>query len=289
MQDIMTVNGKPISNFDFNNAVHGYALELHRKPADQLDTKELADVRSLAMEKLVARELIFQEAMAAGIVADEASVELETRKIIDNFPSEEEFYATLKKANIDPLAYHRMVRQDLSVNQMTERKLRDVPEPAEGDIAQLYQQFPDKMVKPGQVRACHLLIKATPENREQALQTIRDLHQRAQQEDFATLAREFSACPSSAAGGDLGFFKRGDMVKSFEDAAFSQPVGVVGDIVETPFGFHLIKVVERKDAEPLSLEEARPQIRRFLKEKHGAQLLKEWVDDLRQKADIEIL
>ena len=289
MSDIINVNGKPISSFDFNNAIHGYSLELYRKPADQLDTKEMAEVRSLAVEKLVARELIFQAALAAGIVADEEAVKEEAQKIIQNFPSEEEFYATLQKAEIDPQAYHRMIRQDLTVNQMTDQKLRDVPEPSDEEIVQIYQQFPDQMVKPGQVHACHLLIKVSGDNRESALETIRELRQRAENEDFGVLAQEFSACPSGASGGDLGFFKRGDMVKAFEDAAFAQPVGEVGEPVETPFGFHLIKVLERKEAEPLSQEEARPQIRRFLKEKQGAQLLKEWVDEMRSQANIEVL
>lgn len=65
--------------------------------------------------------------------------------------------------------------------------------------------------------------------------------------DFATLAKTASACPSSARGGDLGEFGRGVMVKPFEEAAFTQPIDVVGDIVETDFGYHLIKVTARDE------------------------------------------
>jgi peptidyl-prolyl cis-trans isomerase D len=76
--------------------------------------------------------------------------------------------------------------------------------------------------------------------------------------DFATVAREVSDDRGSAAqGGDLGWFERGVMVKEFENAAFSQPVGKVGDLVRTPFGFHIIEVVEAREPKAMTFEEAR--------------------------------
>jgi peptidyl-prolyl cis-trans isomerase C len=90
------------------------------------------------------------------------------------------------------------------------------------------------------------LAAANAEKRAKILTVKKQL---AEGGDFAALAKDNSDCPSSQKGGDLGEFTRGQMVKAFEDAAFSQEVGKVGDIVETPFGFHLIKVTAKGPAQ----------------------------------------
>ncbi len=89
------------------------------------------------------------------------------------------------------------------------------------------------------VKAAHILVKTKEEA--DTLKTMID-----DGEDFGVLARQYSECPSKASGGDLGYFQRGQMVKEFEDAAFTLPVGTVSAPVKTQFGWHLIKVLDKK-------------------------------------------
>ncbi|PLX85189.1 MAG: hypothetical protein C0617_05760 [Desulfuromonas sp.] len=284
---ILRVNGTPISDTDLENAVQGYAMELHRKTMDQLSADERKEIEALAREKLVARQLIYQEALARGMVADDEAVLKEEAKIMRNFPSEEEFYATLEKAGLDRTAYHRMIRQDLSVNMLTEQQAAEVEEPSAEEVERVYRENPDKMQKPCRVRACHILAKFGEEGRDKALERIAEIEKRLGSEDFAQLAQEHSQCPSGARGGDLGFFQKGTMVKAFEEAVFALKVGEVGPVVETQFGFHLVKLIDRQEAAPLDLAEAEPKIRKFLKDEAGARHLKDWVAGLRSRAVIE--
>jgi peptidyl-prolyl cis-trans isomerase C len=90
-----------------------------------------------------------------------------------------------------------------------------------------------------EVRACHILVK-TEEEARNLLEQIKT------GKDFAELARMHSECPSGKRGGDLGFFTRGQMVKEFEDAAFTMERGQVSEPVKTQFGYHIIKVTETK-------------------------------------------
>ena len=89
------------------------------------------------------------------------------------------------------------------------------------------------------VKASHILVNS--ESRAKALKNRIE-----NGESFAQLAKKYSACPSGEFGGNLGYFERGKMVKEFEDAAFSLPVGVVSDPVQTDFGWHLIKVYDKR-------------------------------------------
>ena len=281
------VNGAEIKRSDLENAIQGYAIEQLRKTADQLTDAEMKEVRELAQEKLLARELIFQEALVYGIVATEEAIDEERAKIIANFPSEDEFYATLEKAGIDAMTYHRMLRQDISVNLMTEKKIADLPDPDKDAIKAMYDKHPEKMIRRGRVRASHILAKLREGEEEQALAKIRELQQEVTPENFAELARSHSDCPSSTAGGDLGWFRRGDMVKQFEEVAFSLKPGEISDIVATQFGFHLVMLLDREEDAPLSLEEAEPQIIKLLKEESSVNLLKQWVEELKERAEIE--
>jgi peptidyl-prolyl cis-trans isomerase C len=290
MSDIVaTVNGQPIRKMDLDNTIQGFCLEQYRKTADQLTPTEKSELQELAVEKLLARELIFQEAMTFGIVAEESAIDAERQKIVANFPSEDEFFSTLEKAGIDAMMYHRMLRQDITVNMMTDKKLEELPEPTEDQINAMYEERSKQMVRKGRVRASHILVKAEGEDKSSALETIQSLKDQSIEDDFAALAKSHSACPSSTGGGDLGWFRKGDMVKSFEEAAFSQELGVVGDPVETQFGYHLIKVTEREKNSPLTLEEARPQIVNVIKGEAGSKLIAEWVEELKRRAVIDFV
>lgn len=90
-----------------------------------------------------------------------------------------------------------------------------------------------------EVRASHILVKTE-------IEAIELLTQLKNGKDFAELARKHSLCPSGKNGGDLGFFTRGRMVKEFEDTAFNLEKGQISNPVKTKFGYHLIKVTDKK-------------------------------------------
>ncbi len=284
---VATVNGQPIRKIDLENTIQGFSLEQYRKTSDQLTKTEQSELRALALEKLLARELIFQEAMAVGIIAEEAAIDAERQKIVANFPSEDEFFSTLEKAGIDAMTYHRMLRQDITVNLMTDEKLTELPEPTEEQIKEMFADRSEQMNRKGRVRASHILIKIEDEDKAAAMAAIQELKEQSAEADFAELAKSRSACPSATGGGDLGWFRKGDMVKPFEDAAFTQEVGIVGAPVETQFGYHLIKVTDREEDAKLTFAEARPQIVNVLKGEAGGNLIAAWVEELKRRAVIE--
>ncbi len=147
--------------------------------------------------------------------------------------------------------------------------------------------------KPERVRASHILLPAQQADqaaREQAMNDAKDVLQLAKKPDadFAALAREHSSCPSKAQGGDLGFFPRtGAMVEPFAAAAYALEVGQISDVVETQFGYHIIKVTERDQSGVTRFELAARTIRHDLKSEKIAKKRLELVEQLKKDAKIE--
>ena len=138
------------------------------------------------------------------------------------------------------------------------------------DVSDYYESNVEQFKSPQTVQARHILIKvdqnATPEQVEEARQRIEDVHQLAiAGEDFAELAAEYSEGPTKTKGGDLGTFRRQDMVKPFSDKAFAMQAGEISEPVRTDFGWHIIKVEKVNPASIRSLDEARPEIEGKLK------------------------
>ncbi len=290
MSDIIaTVNGQPLQRRDLDNAIQGFAMQQFRKTMDQLDDAQLRQATELALEKLLARELIYLAALAHGVVATVAEVEAEQERLIANFPSAEEFFATLAKAGISPAEHFRMLRQDLTVNRFSDQHLGKAPEPEAEEVEAAWQQQQRCLTHPARIRAAHLLVRDPGGRSEQARARCAALAAEATPENFPALARQHSACPSASSGGDLGWFHRGEMAPEFEALAFSLPAGTVGGPVATQFGWHLILVLGREEPRPLTREEALPRLRRQLGTAAHARRLQDWVQALVAAADIRLL
>jgi peptidyl-prolyl cis-trans isomerase C len=162
-------------------------------------------------------------------------------------------------------------------------------------VSDFYQKNQDKFQQGARVRASHILI-SVPENADAAVKAqaktkaeaiLKDLKAG---KDFAATAKANSQDPGSAAnGGDLGYFEKGQMVPPFDAAAFSMKPGQMSELVESPFGFHIIKVADIQAARVVPIEEAKPQIEQYLTGQSRQTETQAFVNTLKAKAKIEIL
>jgi peptidyl-prolyl cis-trans isomerase C len=166
------------------------------------------------------------------------------------------------------------------------------PEVTDADVKTFYDQNPDKFKRPEQVRASHILFPtegdtAAKQKARAKAETI--LKEAKGGKDFAALAKQHSSDGSASQGGDLGFFDKDRMVPEFSKVAFALQPGQISDIVESQFGYHIIKVTDRKAPETIALDEVAPQVKQYLTQQRRKERTDAFVKQLRSKAKIEVL
>ncbi|HPH61857.1 MAG TPA: peptidylprolyl isomerase, partial [Candidatus Syntrophosphaera sp.] len=213
------------------------------------------------IQELIEQRLILQKAKELDIKLNEDAIRKYAdgyiKQIKDRYPSEEEFKKELAASQITENEllefYVEMLRDNALTEQLVERFVTSKAVVTETEMLSFYEAHKDSLaVKPVTWETGMILrnVVASKEAIQARLDEIRAIQQRVMNgEDFATLAAETSDCPSKARGGDLGFFSKGMMVKPFEDAAFKLSVGEYSDVVRSEFGFHLIKVEEKRGEE----------------------------------------
>lgn len=179
-------------------------------------------------------------------------------------------------------------------NEFLKREVAQKITVPEDELKSYYESHKEEFKTPEMVRASHILIKVNPsasaEEKKAAKEKAENILKKIKSgEDFAKLASEFSDDPGSKIkGGELGFFSRGRMVKPFEDAAFSLKPGEVSGIVETQFGFHIIKSEEKKDAGIENFDAVKERISQKLLQDRIKTKVTEFIDNAMKGAKAEI-
>ena len=288
---IAVVNGLVITQEDFDREMSRVQRQLLNM-GKHLNDSQMPGIKKGVLENLINHELLFQETQRKGIKIDEATINEQVMTLKKRFPSEAEFKSALTKANLSEVAIKNQIARGLAIEQLIGTYVTKKATVSGQEIKAFYEDHPDLFKQPEQVRASHILIKVEPQVDESqkatARKRIEEIQQRLQKgEDFAALAQEFSQCPSSAKGGDLGYFRRGQMVKPFEEATFALKPGEVSDVVETKFGYHLIKVIEKKPETAIAFEDIKDRLEQYLKKEKVQKEVSLYAQKLKEKAKVE--
>jgi len=288
---VAVVNGTVITKQDFNVEMNRAQQQLSRmgKPISDV---QLEGIKKEVLDNLINRELLYQDSQKKGVKVDEAAVTKELAALRGRFPSEAEYKTALSKMNLSESAVRSEIARGMAVQQFVDKEFGGKITVSDADSKNYYDNNIDSFKQPEQVCASHILIKVDPEAEEskkaEAGKKIEKIQKKLKKgEDFGTLAKEFSTCPSSEKGGDLGCFGRGQMVKPFEETAFSLKPGKASGIVETRFGYHLIKVTEKKPASTLTYAEVKDRLQQYLKQEKTQEELSVYVEKLKEKAKVE--
>jgi foldase protein PrsA len=256
---VATVNGQEIS-----------------QPAFQSKLESSPVARSI-LQQMVQEALIEQYAKNNNITVSDAEISAREDQLKANFPNGS-WDEMLKARNLTEDDVKQALREQLILDKALEKQVTITP----AQVKQYFDKNHAAFDKPEQVQARHILVPdlATANKVEGLLK---------QGKSFSDLAKQYSTDPGSKdKGGELGWFRRGQMVPAFDKVAFSLPIGSISQPVKSPFGYHIIQVEGRQPGQQATLANSTPRITELLRQQQEAPLIQPFLQGLQQKAVITV-
>ncbi len=291
---VATVNGEPIYEDQLQPAVEKNLAQFARYGARTDDASLRERVRTRKLNELIDNLLVYQESKKRKIEDIDEKIDQRVKDLEEKHGAGErmERYLRMRRTTMDGL------RKSLEANVRVDEYLKEQgvlePEIPEERIREMYDGDPQSFATIETIRASHILVavdaKAGEEEKKQARKKAQKLRKQILAGgDFAAIAKEQSDCKTAARGGDLGDIKRGFMPAAFDEVAFSLEKDAVSEPVETRFGYHVIKLVDREPARLVPYEEMRDFLEKYLQDEESKKRLAMHVAELRERSEIEIL
>jgi peptidyl-prolyl cis-trans isomerase C len=288
---VINVDGKWITRAEIDKFVDIYRQQMMQYMPQQAMEAVPPEIKKKVADQLIASELALKEAKKRKIVCDSAKFEKALASIVKRFPDTTTMKNELAKMGQSIQTLHEQLRDGLVVDSLMNTIYKKSDTASTAQCKAFYdsntQQFAsEKRTKVSQIL---LLVKkaAAPEQKK----AISDKMQKILQElrsgkDFASCAKKYSQDPNAASGGDIGWFKKGDMRPEFERIAFSLKNDQISDVFETDLGFHIIKKTGEETLPPKKFDEVRTQIGALLSLKRQNDVVMSFIDSLKTFAKI---
>lgn len=244
--------------------------------SDELYDVMAAQYGGTIVDTMITNKVIELEAEKQGVKITDEAIEEELNEFIESYGGEDSFNSALEYSGITLEDF----KNDIEIYLMTVELMSPEIKVTEEEMEKYFEENKDDFAQSEEVRASHILV----EDKETAQEVLKKINAG---EDFAELAAEYSTDTSAKEGGDLGFFGTGEMVEAFEKAAWALDIDQVSDIVETEYGFHIIKVTDKQEAKEAVYEDCKDEIKDVLTEEKMNANYSTWLEDLKENYDIE--
>ena len=292
-EEVAIVNGSKIMRADFDREMRVARQNFSRMGQAPSDV-QLSKLKEEVLDRLITLELLYQESKKTGIKVDEAQIDEQLASLKKRFAGQQGggFEKMLSRMNISEADVKSQMRRSMAVQKFVDAEFVQKTTVSEAELKSYYDSNTDLFKQSEQVRASHILASIDSQkggaDKAEARKKIEDVQEKLLDgEDFSKLAKEFSQCPSSGKGGDLGYFQRGQMVRPFSEAAFAMEPGEVSDIVETRFGYHIIKLTDKKPPGVMAFNDVKEKIKERLTQEKVEKEVELYIETLKKNAKVE--
>lgn len=292
---VATVNEKSIYEDQLTRDVTNRLRKFKKYGMKRKSPALVKRLQEKALEKIIAEELIYQESRKLNIPDIEARISEKLKEEKGKYKSEEAFKQKLMAKKLTEIELKNSIKTKIYVDEYLKKTGLRNPEVPEEEIKDYYENSKSSFKREDSVRASHILIMVNNDAKPGEKQQAREKAEMIRQEiingkDFAEMARKHSGdANAQKSGGDLGYINKGYMPPEFDEAAFALEKNMISDLVQTKFGFHIIKVVDKKPAGITPYDDVRDFITKFLQEGLTQKNFPLHIEELKKKAKINIL
>lgn len=243
-----------------------------------------------AINRLIQELLILQVARLENMQIEEEDIEKRMESIRRNFPDEQAFLTALDKNNLTLNQLKKHYRREMLIDKVISLKIKRTIQIHPMEITNFYLENKKEFKEPSLVRARHIFIKVEDEEtREERLSKIYVLYALLNKGvDFGTVAFNYSDGPNAEQYGDMGYVLEGELLKELDEFIFSLELGQLSEVIDTDYGYHIVKIEGKKPGRIKSISEVSNEIERILFQKKAEQKFQTWINDLKKDAYIWI-
>jgi len=276
---VLRINDEEVSSEQFKKIFIEQQKIFKVQNTQELKPEELTWLKNRVLDEIVKKTLLSQEIAKNNITIDQNElVEILSQKREGYIGDALEKTLALEKISRDD--WENSIQTTLLTNKLINKYVNSKVSVSEKEMREYFDKSND-FHKKEQVRALHIMVESEEEIREIQKEIWR------KQKSFSELAKEYSLGPEGIQGGDLGYFEAGQMPEEFDDV-FKLKINKVSDIIRTPYGFHLFKVVDKVQERKMEFEESRSSIKKILLKDLQDKAFQEWLSKLRRNARINI-
>jgi peptidyl-prolyl cis-trans isomerase SurA len=291
---VAVVNDEVITLSELNSALEPYQAKIEASYTGVGREKALTEARMTLLNRMIENMLMEQQARKAGIVIQDQEVTgvikdlLERKKL-----SQDDLRKMLEREGTTMEAYKKGVIDQLVRIRLVQREIKSQVAVSDEEIGEYYRKHREDYEGKDTVRIKQILLplpkEADPAVKEKLRMDIEAIHERLLAgEPFELLSAKYSQGSAAAKGGDIGYIEKGMILHEVEEVAFGLPLNQISDIIESPIGFHIIQVIDRRGGGFKAIESVREEIREKIDQEKMEKKFGAWLVELRKRSHIEI-
>ena len=291
---VAIVNGDIITLSELREISVPYLEKMKLKFSLENDEEQIKEIEKRILDQLIDEKLVKQEADRLEIVVDDKEVDIAVRDVMSkNNIAKEQFEQVLLEEGLTFEDYRKQLKDQMQKMRLLDQEIKSKIQITEKEVEKYYKENMDDYNTPLEVSIQQILLIIPSEASEQEINQIREkansiLQKIKEGEDFTSMVKLYSQDATAATGGVMGAFRQGELLPGLNKVAFSLEVGEVSSVIQTPRGFHIIRVLDKRERQKMTKEEKWNEIENFLYNQKFEDEFKQWVKKIRKRSFVKV-